>query len=462
MTIDRVFTPGLAQVAYLVADESAGEVAVIDPRRDVQSYLDWATERGLRIVAILETHVHADFVSGALELQAASGAPIYASRLGNQEFEHVPIDDRDNIAVGRLTLEARWTPGHTPEHLAFVLFDPAVGNEAIAFFSGDLLFVGDVGRPDLLGSKQTEGLANHLFDTFATRLADLPDRVIVYPGHTAGSSCGKRIGDAPTTTLGNERKHNYALQQKQREAFIAAVMDTMPLPPAYYPTMKAVNTVGARPLDGLTTGGMLTPDAVARFIDEGAVLIDARSAEAFDRCHIPGVYFAGETPDFVNWVGWRAPYDRPLVLLLNDDGDFDQYVTELHRIGLDMVAGFLQGGIDAWTSSGRPVRSLRGVSPMQLHRSIESGEMVTIIDVRTESEWIDGHIPGSKNVFAGRIATGAQLDSPQAGEIALACATGYRSRVAASMLAARGVENLLQLTGGLDAWAASGYPVEAA
>jgi len=207
MIVDRIFTPGLAQVAYLVADEDAGILAVIDPRRDIDAYLDWASARGLMITAILETHVHADFVSGARELAAATGAPIYASRLGNQEFPHHTLDDGDLIAVGRVALQAFWTPGHTPEHMSYLLVDPVQGNRPLALFSGDLLFVGEVGRPDLLGAEHTRVLAGHLYDTFVYRLTPLHDDVIVYPGHTAGSSCGKKIGDAPQTTMGYEREN---------------------------------------------------------------------------------------------------------------------------------------------------------------------------------------------------------------------------------------------------------------
>ncbi len=462
MIIDRVYTPSLAQVAYFIADKSAGEVAIIDPRRDIEAYIDWAASRDLRFTAILETHVHADFVSGALELQAVTGAPIYVSRLGNQDFEHVPLDDRDTIAIGDLRLEARWTPGHTPEHIAFVLTDPRQRPEPLAIFSGDLLFVGDVGRPDLLGSEQTDALATQLFETFASRLKDLPDDVVVYPGHTAGSSCGKRIGEAPTTTMGEERRGNYALQYRDRDAFVAAVMNRMPLPPAYYPRMKIVNKVGPAPLKSDSSGRPLMPGEVEAMLRDGAVLIDARSEDAFDRAHVRGSYYAGDTPEFINWVGWLAPYDRQIILLLNEDDAFSALVTELSRIGLDDVAGYLQGGIDAWIESGRPVARLHTVSPLQLRRRIEGGDDVNLVDVRTEAEWEDRHIPGSTNFFAGRIITGAPLPAGNQGELALTCATGFRSRVAASLLESQGVDNLVQLAGGIEAWEESGYPVRAA
>ena len=261
MIIDRVYTPGLAQVAYLVADEAAKVAAVIDPRRDIEAYLEWAAMRELRIEAALETHVHADFVSGARELAAATGATIYASRRGNQEFPYHPLDDWDEVAVGRLRLRAFWTPGHTPEHLGYLLIDPAAGPDPIALFSGDVLFSGEIGRPDLLGSAQIQELANQLYDTVANRLSRLPDEVVVYPGHTAGSPCGKKIGDAPQTTIGQEKRFNYAFQVRNKDEFVRTVMEGMPGPPAYYPTMKRVNKAGpvlasrAARRDGALRGG---------------------------------------------------------------------------------------------------------------------------------------------------------------------------------------------------------------
>ena len=365
MIVDRVFTPGLAQVAYLVADADAGVAAVIDPRRDVDAYLLWAATRGLTITAILETHVHADFVSGARELAAATGASIYASRLGNQEFPHRALDDGDEVGVGRFELQAFWTPGHTPEHMSYLLVDPTQGNCPLALFSGDLLFVGEVGRPDLLGTEHTRALAAQLYDTVVHRLAPLHDDVVVYPGHTAGSSCGKKIGDAPQTTIGQERRFNYALQPSalaSRDAFMDTVLANMPTPPTYYPTMKRVNRLGPTLLRDLPPGSPLSPEEVDRRIAAGALLVDARSPGAFARSHIPGSFFGGDGSDFVNWIGWLAPYDRDLILILDEDTRYAAVLTELRRIGLDTVAGYLADGIAAWVASGRPISAVPTIS----------------------------------------------------------------------------------------------------
>ncbi|MFM8594283.1 MAG: MBL fold metallo-hydrolase [Chloroflexota bacterium] len=232
MIIDRVYTPGLAQVAYLIGDERTGKAAVIDPRRDIAAYLDWAAEKGMTFAAICETHVHADFVSGATEMADETGAPIYAGRLGESAFPHVPLDDGDEIAVGTLVLRALWTPGHTPEHIAYLAIDPSISPDPAAMFSGDVLFSNEIGRPDLLGEEAQHALIEQLHETITSRLADLPDDLVVYPGHTAGSPCGKKIGDAPQTTMRQERLVNYAFNQPTKDAVLRVVMESMPKPPA--------------------------------------------------------------------------------------------------------------------------------------------------------------------------------------------------------------------------------------
>jgi hydroxyacylglutathione hydrolase len=451
--LDRVYTPGLAQVAYLVADEAAGEVAVIDPRRDVDVYLVWAAVRGLRITAILETHVHADFVSGARELAAATGAPIYASRLGNQEFPHAPLDDGREVAVGRLRLRALWTPGHTPEHLAYLLIDPQQGRAPIALYSGDALFVGEVGRPDLLGTEQTEQLANQLYHTVVDRLSRLADNVVVYPGHTAGSSCGKKIGDAPQTTIGSERRFNYAFQARAKEAFVRMVLAGMPPAPTYYPILKRVNKAGPALIAELPEGQPLTPEAVASRQASGAAVIDARSPAAFGAGHVPGALFAGLGPDFTTWMGWLAPYDRELIVVLDDVVQFAEARTELRRIGLDTVAGYLAGGMAAWRAAGRDVVTLPQTSVTELAQTLNGvRDGLVVLDVRSDDEWTEGHISGAMHRFAGELAQGAPTPVNGTAPVAVICGTGYRSSVAASLLQARGWRNLINVTGGMAAW----------
>jgi hydroxyacylglutathione hydrolase len=460
MIVERIETTGLAQVSYIIADEAGGEIAVIDPRRDVDVYIDWANAHSGTITAILETHIHADFISGAWELHHATGAPVYASRQGQQNFDHLSLDDHDRVRIGYVELEARRTPGHTPEHLVYLLIDPGQDSEPIAMFSGDLLFVGEVGRPDLHGEGETRPLAEQLFETFFERIAALPDDLTVYPGHTGGSSCGKNIGDAPQTTLGAERQYNYALQHTDKEAFIQAVLEGMPDPPTYYPILKSVNKTGPALLATLQTGAPLTADEVEGAMNNNAVLLDARSEAAFDRANISGSFYAGDRSSFINWIGWLAPYDKPLVLLLNRDEKFDEVVTELRRIGLDQTVSYLQGGIDAWIASGRSVQPFDSILPEDLRDAIENFEELAIVDVRSEDEWNDGHIDWAVHHFVGDIASGEKISLDRGLQIVLACATGYRSRVAASVLQGRGYPMLLDLEGGMNAWNELGLPVE--
>ncbi len=453
MSIDRIYTPGLAQVAYLVADEAAREVAVIDPRRDVDVYLEWVAERGFRITAILETHVHADFVSGARELAAASTAPIYASRLGEQAFPHEPLNDGQVVSVGALRLRALWTPGHTPEHLSYLLIDPDQGPSPIALFSGDALFVGEVGRPDLLGEEQTTRLAGQLYHTVVDRLSRLDDAVVVYPGHTAGSACGKKIGDAPTTTIGQEWRFNYAFQARSKESFVKMVLAGMPTPPTYYPTLKRVNKVGPALLSDLPVGEPLAPEHVARAQKAGALVIDTRSPEAFGAGHIPGAVSVGLGPNFTTWLGWLAPYDRELILMLDGDDQFSEARTELRRIGLDAVARYLEGGIESWRAAGGAVIALLQASVHELaHRLEGSRNGLVVLDVRSDEEWQGGHIPGAVHRFGGEIVQGAEAPIGDASQAAVICGSGYRSSVAASLLQARGHRNLINIIGGMDAW----------
>ncbi len=457
MIIDRLYTPGLAQVAYIVADQDGGVAAVIDPRRDVDVYLDWAKAHRVRIVAILETHIHADFVSGARELAAATHAPILVSRIGGQAFAIDYLDDGDDLPIGALHLKVLATPGHTPEHLAYLLFDPAHGADPVALFSGDALFVGEVGRPDLLGADETQHLAAQLYNTIEG-LKRLPDDLVVYPGHTAGSACGKKIGDAPTTTIGQEKRGNYAFHAASENDFVARVLADMPPSPTYYPILKRINKVGAAPLADLPPGAALTPADVADHLTRGGLLVDARTPEAFGAGHIPGAVFAGLGPNFTTWMGWLAPYDRDVVLVLDDDRRYAEARTELHRTGVDRVAGFLAGGMASWVDDGCRIRTLPQLTVQELARRRNGIDALAVLDVRGDDEWNAGHIDGAAHRFAGDIIRGAAGPLPEDQPAAVICGSGYRASVAASILEGRGYGNLANVTGGMEAWEAARLP----
>jgi hydroxyacylglutathione hydrolase len=459
MDIERFYTPGLAQVAYGLADPTTGEAAIIDPRRDIDDYLNWAAGRGYTIRAILETHVHADFVSGARELAAATGAPIYAGRLGESEFPHQPLDDGDIVQVGKLKLKAFWTPGHTPEHMAFLLFDPEQGDNPVALFSGDVLFAGEIGRPDLLGAERQKVLIQQLYETVTERLATLPDAVVVYPGHGAGSPCGKKIGEGDQTNIGQEKRFNYAFLANSRDAFIKSVMEAMPRPPAYYPTMKRVNKAGPALLRDLPEGTPFSADDVAARQATGALVIDARPADDFAAGHIPRSVSVGLGTGFAIWAGWLAPYDREVVLVLPADGSYESARTELRRIGIDNVGGYLRGGMSAWRASGRPIQALDALPVDELASRLGDSENgPRVIDVRDETEWTAHHIPGSRNLSAGALAQGADANVDESATVAVICESGYRSTLAASLLQGRGYERVMTIPGGMAAWTAAGLP----
>jgi hydroxyacylglutathione hydrolase len=451
MLIERFFTPELAQVAYAVGDRDAGEAAIIDPRRDVDVYVAWAKREGLRIVAVLETHVHADFVSGALELARATGAPIYASRLGEQAFDHIPVDDGFALDIGSVQLTAIHTPGHTPEHIAWRAEDTAEPDAAPLLFSGDALFVGDVGRPDLLGAERTGELVDRLYETVTQIFKRMPDETIVYPGHTAGSSCGKKIGDDPQTTIEREKAMNHAFKPATREAFAEAVMGGMPEPPAYYPVLKRVNAAGATPLDDLPDVLPMTAEGVEDALAGGFLVVDVRDQEAFAAGHIPGSVFVGADSNFATWMGWLAPYERDLVLIAGDAAQAREAVTMLRRIGLDRVAGY-HVGVDGWRRSGRPLDAFDTVTHEALMAERDRGDAGPIIDVRGGDEFAMGHLDGAAHHWLPRIARGELPATDRDAPLTLVCQSGYRSTLAASLLRAAGFGQVRNLRGGMDAW----------
>ena len=460
MIIDRVYTPGLAQVAYLIGDERTGTAAVIDPRRDIAVYLDWAAAKGMTFAAICETHVHADFVSGATEMADETGAPIYAGRLGESAFPHVPLDDGDEIAVGTLVLRALWTPGHTPEHIAYLLIDPSVSPDPAAMFSGDVLFSNEIGRPDLLGEEAQHALIEQLHETITSRLADLPDDLVVYPGHTAGSPCGKKIGDAPQTTMRQERLVNYAFNQPTKDAFLRVVMESMPKPPAYYRFMKRINKMGPAPMDTLRHASPLSPVAFADNQAAGALVIDLRAAEAFRAGHIPGAVSVQLGASFAIWAGWLTPYDREVLLVVDTAEQLADAITDLRRIGVDQVVGWLEGGMPAWIGDGRPVSTLTSITVGELARMRqERNDDLLVLDVRDESEFLEGTVKDATNFFAGRLAQGEHPDLVGR-TVAVICGSGYRSMVAASLLERVGATEIINVEGGMAAWRAAGLPIE--
>ena len=446
----RFFDEGLAQASFLIACDRTKRAVVIDPRRDASIYMAAAAQAGTTIVASIETHVHADFVSGAREL-AAKGAEIYAGPGSDLEFPHHAVSDGERLTVGDLTIEFLHTPGHTPEHICVLARQP---NEPARLFTGDLLFVGAVGRPDLLGADVTRRLASDLFDSLQ-RVMALGDDVEVHPGHGAGSLCGAGIGHEPSTTIARERRQNALLQHRDRDAFVTAVLGDLPETPSYFARMKEINRLGPDVLglaDASPRVPSIKPAAAAALAADGAVVVDLRPAAAFAAGHPYGAINLGFGPKVGYWAGWVIAPDSPVILLADEPGHAQDAAVQLLRVGLDRVDGSIAGGFDAWVGAGLPVASLEQISASDLSARL-SAHAVRVIDVRSPREFQAGHIEGSVNVPVGDVPARAH-QLPMNGAIATICEGGYRSTLAASLLAREGGAHVMNVIGGMTAYRA--------
>jgi hydroxyacylglutathione hydrolase len=458
VVFETVRTDGLAHLSYLVGDRALGRAAVIDPRRDVEVYLELARKHQVTITHAIETHIHADFVSGSRELAARTGtAQVYASIEGGARygFAHEPLVDGARIELGAVTLTAMHTPGHTPEHMAYLATEN--GNPPWGFFSGDFLFADSVGRPDLLGADQTPSLASALYRSIRTVLTPLADAVPLYPAHGAGSPCGANICDRQST-IGHERRHNPALQFTDESAFIDWVLRTAPPMPHYYPRMKRINAEGPEILGGLPAVERLEPAALERLIAAGAVqLIDNRAMLAFGAGHINGAWNLGPRAELSLWAGWMLDPTKPIALVLAHDEDLPEVLHQFLRVGFTTFAGYLQGGMESWVSSGLPVQRLAQAPVHELHAQMTPGYF-QLIDVRTPHEWDEGHLNGARYLFLGDLPQRlGDLDPDR--PVVVYCASGYRSSLATSLLQARGFRHVRNVPGGYTAWTTAAFPV---
>jgi hydroxyacylglutathione hydrolase len=454
---ETVRTDGLAHLSYLIGDRFSGRAAVIDPRRDVEIYLQLARKHDLRITHAVETHIHADFVSGSRELAARTGsAKIHVSVEGGARygFAHEPLRDRSRLDLGDVTLTAMHTPGHTPEHMAYLATEK--GNPW-GFFSGDFLFADSVGRPDLLGADQTPGLAKALFRSLRAVLAPLPDAVPLYPAHGAGSPCGANICDRQST-IGHERRDSPALQFTDESAFIDWVLRTAPPMPRYYPRMKRINAQGPEVLNGLPMVEWLQPSAFARRVAVGDVhLIDNRSALAFGRGHIAGAWNIGPRPELSLWAGWMLDPEKPIALVPQRDGDLPELLRQFLRVGFTRFAGCLKGGMNAWLAAGLPLQGLAQLPVQELNRLLPPRDF-QLLDVRMPQEWDGGHLPGARYLFLGELPEKLSDLNPDK-PVVVYCASGYRSSLAASLLQASGFSKVQNVPGSYAAWTAAAFPV---
>lgn len=448
MIIKQLYTGCLSEAAYYI--ESEGEAAVIDPMRDTDEYLRIAKDSGATIKYIFETHFHADFVSGHLELARETGAPIIYGPNANTGFKAHISSDGEIFKLGKISLEVLHTPGHTLESSCYLLRDEQ--GKAHAIFTGDTLFVGDVGRPDLSsGNMSSEELASIMYDTIQEKILPLADDVIVYPAHGAGSSCGKNLGPDTYSTIGEQKQTNYALQPQTKAEFIKAVTEGLGDAPKYFSINAAINMKGYDPLEGVKKKGLtaLGPAAFKEKMKEaGTIVLDTRHGSVFVEGFVPGSIFIGLEGRFAEWAGSLLPFDKPL-LLVTEAGMEEETIIRLARVGFDKMEGYLQGGFEAWRDAGEPVDMIIDVEADELAMDIPHDKNLLVVDVRNETEFASGHVKDAINMPLGDMTDVAQLAAFEDNQnLYVHCAGGYRSVIASSLLKRQGVHNLRNVAGG--------------
>jgi glyoxylase-like metal-dependent hydrolase (beta-lactamase superfamily II)/rhodanese-related sulfurtransferase len=447
MFIKQLYTNCLSEAAYFI--ESEGEVAIIDPLRDTDEYLKLAKENNATIKYIFETHFHADFVSGHIDLSKQTGAPIIYGPNAVTNFEVHNAKDGEIFKLGKITIEAIHTPGHTLESTCYLLRDE--NDKPHAIFTGDTLFVGDVGRPDLSsGNMTSEELAGVMYDTIQTKLLPLADDIIVYPAHGAGSSCGKNLGSNTFSTMAEQKQTNYALQPQTKEQFIKAVTDGLGAAPKYFAINAQINMQGYDSLDNVKQKGLspLSINDFKKLMNEDVLVLDTRHATTFTQGFIPTSIFIGLEGRFAEWAGSILPFDKPIILV-TEKGKEEETVVRLSRVGFDKMQGYLKGGFEAWQAAGEKVDMIIDIEADELAMDIPHDPNLVVVDVRRETEYADGHIKDAQNLPLNEmtdVAHLAQFEDTQ--NLYVHCAGGYRSVIAASILKKEGIHNLRNVLGG--------------
>jgi hydroxyacylglutathione hydrolase len=470
MIVQRLFEPMLAQASYLVGCAFAGEAIVIDPNRDADAYLAAAAAENLRITHVTETHIHADYLSGSRELAHKTGATLWLSDEGDAGWKYQfisegrPIRGGGRITIGNVSLDVVHTPGHTPEHVTFLVTDGAVADQPIAAVTGDFIFVGDVGRPDLLEravrmSGTMEDAARTLYASLQAFNRDHPEWLQIWPGHGAGSSCGKGISAVPHSTLGYERRFNWAFNVESEEAFVQQVLAGQPDPPKYFATMKRLNQTGPRLLQRMATPSRVDDCQLWRLLGRGGLVIDTRSADAFAAGFVPGTINLPLNNAFLTWAGWLIPYDTDIYLLLGEGGEarLDQMVRALALIGIDHVAGYFASSAIGNTTTLIPLARIPQIDAQQL-AGMRGDHTPVVIDVRNDNEWAAGHLPAAVHIPLGHISDRLS-HVPKGQPLITQCQAGARSAIAASVLRRAGFTDVSNLVGGYGAWVAAGLPV---
>jgi glyoxylase-like metal-dependent hydrolase (beta-lactamase superfamily II) len=448
----------LAHASYLIG--SGDEAAVIDPQRDVEQYINEATSQGFKIKYVIETHLHADFVSGHRELAARTGAEIVFGEKAGAMFPHRAVKDGDEIKIGNAILRINETPGHTPESISILVIDGETPDRPQKVLTGDTLFIGDVGRPDLVGSRgySAEQMAGMLYDSLHKKLLKLDDAVEVYPAHGAGSMCGRNIGKETSSTIGEQRLTNYALKPMAKEEFVKMMTADLPEAPAYFSRDAEINRSGAAALEELPRPAELSAEEVNKLAQQDYIILDVRSSSAFGNSHIPGAINIGLGGQFAPWAGSLIAAETPIVIVADDLAEVDEAVMRLARVGIENVKGYLGGGMYAWDKAGLETTMIQQMPVDELRSHIEEQSDLQIVDVRRPAEYASGHVPGAVNLPLAHLDKAEQLYLER--PTAVVCASGYRSSAATSLLAKRGYRKLFNVIGGTNGWINAGYPVE--
>ena len=468
MLLKRFYDDGLAQASYLVGSERTGEALVIDPLRDLEPYIAAATDEELRITHVTETHIHADFLSGARNLVRLTGARLLLSAEGGSDWQyHFAADegaellrDGDRFSVGEIQVDVRHMPGHTPEHLIYLVTDGGVADRPLGIFTGDFLFVGDVGRPDLLEraahvAGTMESSARALFRSLRS-MREYPDYLQLWPGHGAGSACGKALGALPSTTLGYERLFNWAFQVTDEEEFVRAVLAGQPEAPKYFGRMKLLNRDGPPTRSASALRKLDDTTLAARVADGATTIIDTRSSAAFTAGFIPGTINIPAGRSFTTWAGSLLSPDGDIILIAEDESRLRALVRELSLIGFDRVVGWTEAAaVNRWQSDGRRLNRVRTIDA----RGLAALDDAVVADVRAESEWSEGHIPGARHIFLADLVDVVD-ELPRDRPLVIACQGGSRSSIGTSLLRARGFENVINFSGGFAEWQRTGLPIE--
>lgn len=459
MYFKQITVSGLGCNSYIIGCPAARQAVVVDPKRDVQDYMDISRDEGMKITHIIETHVHADHVSGNQELKSRTGADIYYGEGSPVKFNHKVLKEGDIIDFGMVKLEIMATPGHTPNSISILVTDKARSDMPELILTGDLLFVGSIGRPDLAGAEILDEQVKNLYDSLYEKLHLLPDYLEVFPAHGQGSLCGKGLSAKASSTLGYERLTQPVLQYSGFNEFYEKITETFPVRPKSFTHIISTNANGASLLERCPVEQLLNPDQFDSILQQGATIIDTRDTASFGGFHIPGAINIGFEKQMANWIGMVVEPSENLLLVVDDRSKYDEMTTQLHRIGYDNIFGYLSGGMAAWILNGMPIESLSPISAAALRQQVDENNSGHMIDVRTPEERSQSHIPDSVHIPMTRILTDG-LDIPKDEEIILVCGTGYRANIVASRLKQDGFSHVHSLAGGITAWMNSGYTVE--